>query len=81
MDDLRARIARAIARCDDEPYTEDEDVYLLNADAVLAELGLEQVGWANVSTEGDYIGVWRDDPRDIEGDDEWEPVYRLRGHQ
>lgn len=42
---LRRLIADAIERSDDEPYDEAESVYLLNADAVLDALGLEQVGW------------------------------------
>ena len=53
---LREALAEVIERSDGEPYTEVDDVYLLNADAilaclpehrddVLAVLGMEQVGW------------------------------------
>lgn len=55
---LREALAEAIERSDGESYDRIEDVYLLNADAVLAclvehrdnvlgLLGMKQVGWVN----------------------------------
>ena len=49
-----------------------------NRETVLAALGMEQVGWANVSVDQEYLGIWRD-TADVEA--EWEPVYVYRGNR